>query len=989
MPSLEALAKFRASFRSIGNETTVLAQQKLPIEDIDLPESEPVSMSPKPSKPEKPASDFSSSDFSNDDFDFGDFSDLLPSDLDNLSHLDEIPIADENSMSNNLPEDLNILAPEPGSAETADNLLDDLHIPDADLPVIEEDPDSASIDNLLDDLHIPDADELSDPDEPDNLTIDNPPEAPTVPDGEVPLDSAPDSAPADEPEEEIPLDPAAIPADSSPEAAQEPGVETSEEAVNFPQEEDLFNMNIQFPDIGDVDAADNEAEGTSIDSFDAFKMEEGPGGFEDELGKYALEGFDDDLALFSKPSDDNDIEEIQLSNEELNRLQKTIAGYPLNLRIACEQIIAEEAVDPTLMSKFVKSLAQGASMREAASLAGKILERSIPIPKGFEKKTGEALEAEHASFVYIFIHKFLPVLRLFILVALVAASLFYLIHRFVYTPLYADSIYKKGYERIEAGDYARANERFNEALKLHRQKEWFYRYAEGFSDKRQYIAAREKYDLLLLNYPRDKKGVMDYAAMETSLSNFRKADSLLRRNILDYKVDDKEALLAVGDNGLAWGDMEPEQYEVARQAYARLLERYGWTSPVVERMMRYFIRTDNLKEVLPLQHYFMDDPSNKITPAGLAELGGYLLDKKFEDLPGVPNEYISRIDGIRDILIKAVNAEPAQPEPHYHLARYYNYFKNPTDERITLENAIKFFDVSPEESVRRLNMRIDAEQRYAQLLINHKEFFNAEDHLLKGISLYEDALNRRIMSRSPQFGKLYADMGDLEYFTKDGNMGTALEYYVRAEQNNWAPPEMQYRMGSAYYHQGQWAAALQRFVAASADMPLNRKLLNALGNASYMRGNYAIAEGYYSQLLEQLNADRSRFSVLLPHDREDHMELAERLMTVRNNFGVTLEALTERTGNSIYRSQAMGLYSDSARTWDTITRDQKTMIRMRPGDLTGGPSINLGYLNGQNALHPSSDYERQIYVEIDKDVLEPSPWENLTPQNFRLSDGLF
>jgi tetratricopeptide (TPR) repeat protein len=806
--------------------------------------------------------------------------------------------------------------------------------------------------------------------------------------GEAEYSPEEEKAPAEQ--EELPAATGTESGDS--ETIQEPGANNSIEDVEGLEikiPEDLFkDLDFSIPGINDTGTGDGSLHGFPLDAFDAFKV----GGANDldnklEVEKYSLDTLEADLAFISESG--GEIEEIQLSPEEFAKLQKTLASYPLNLRIVCEQIIAEEAVDPALMSKFIKALVQGASMREAALLAGKILERTIPIPKGFEKKSGEALEAEHARFAYIFVHKVVPVLRLFFMVALVAAALFYLIHRFVYIPLYANSIYKKGYDLIEAGDYGKAKERFSEALKLHRQKKWFYRYAEGFRDKRQYIDAEEKYDLLLLLYPQDKKGALDYAAMETNyLSNYAKADSILWRNILDYRIDDRDALLAVGDNGLAWGDVEPAQYEVARRAFARLLERYGWTSPVVERMMLYFIRTDNLKEVLPLQAYFMNNTSNKISPASLAELGGYLLDKRFEETRGVPNEYISHIDGIRDILIRAAKADPTLPEPHYHLARYYNNFRNAGDERITLERALKAFDTVQQESVRRLKFRIDAEQRYAHFLINDKAFFGAEEHLIKGIGLYEDGVNRRLLSRSPKFGRLYADLGDLEYFTKDGNMGTALEYYAQAEQNGWAPPEMRYRMGSAYYRQQQWASALLRFVEAASDMPFNRRLLNALGNAAYMRGNYAVAQGYYSRLRDILETERSRFSLLVPNERVDHLELAERLMMVWNNFGVTLEALTERTGDRKYHTEALGLYADSARAWDTLTRNPDTMIRMRPGELAA-PGINLGYLNAQQAIHPTSDYDPQIYIQIDKDVLEPSPWEALTPENFSLSGGLF
>ncbi|MDR0525428.1 MAG: tetratricopeptide repeat protein [Spirochaetaceae bacterium] len=959
------------------DETELPSLDELPSEDLQEPADGELPNEELPEIPELDETELPSLD----ELPSEDIQEPADGELPN-EELPEIPELDETELPSldELPE-----AEIPELDETGLPPLEEL--PEADIPELDE----TGLPPLeeLPEADIPEA-EVSEADEQDipDLAIPEPDE--TLDEQNIPEVDIPevDSPAAEVPEE---VQPDSAPKETPPEAeAERPQAEASEEKpADPPPEEQIFNEDIKIPDIDLPTAGGNASgDGVSLDAFDSFKMD-GEDGSED-LSKYAL-NVTDEFSIFPQH---NDIEEIQLSNEELQRLQKTLAGYPLNLRVVCEQIIAEEAVDPSKMSHFVKALVKGASMREAASLASKILDRSISIPKNFEKKTGEALEAEHATFTYFFIHKFIPVFRLFVLVALVAASLFYLIHRFVYTPIYADTIYQKGYDQLLAGDYTKANERFTEALHLHRKKRWFYQYAEAFKNSRQFIFAREKYDLLLLNYPQDKKGVMDYAAMETELSNYKKADTLLWRNILDYKVDDKDALLAVGDNGLAWGDTEPEQYEVARKAYARLLERYGYNPAVLERMMKYFIRTDNLKEVLPLQRYFMGDPKNKVSPnpisnEALAELGGYLLDKKFETAPGVvPNEFVSRIDGIRDVLLRSVELDPALPEPHYHLARYYRHFENPQDERTTLENAVKLFDAAQEESVRRLRMRIDTEQRYAEVLINNREFFPAEDHLKKGIDLYEDALNRKLISRSSQFGKLYANMGDIEYFTKDGNMGTALEYYARAEQNDWAPPEMQYRIGSAYYHQGKWADALKWFVSASSGMPFNRRILNALGNVAYLRGDYDIAQGYYTNLLALLDSDRARFSVLLPHDREDHMELAERLMVVRNNFGVTLEALTERTGNNAYRSQALGLYSESSRTWDVITRDPETMLRLRPGALSG-PSINLAYLNGENALHPTSDYERRIYSHIDRDVLEPSPWETLTPQNFRLSDTLF
>ncbi|MDR0473280.1 MAG: tetratricopeptide repeat protein [Treponema sp.] len=675
----------------------------------------------------------------------------------------------------------------------------------------------------------------------------------------------------------------------------------------------------------------------------------------------------------SKPvTKEDEVEEIHLSDAEMDRFGKTLSGYPLNLRIACEELIVEEAVAPDLMSKLVKMLVNGAPARETAALAGKILDRTILIPRGFEKSTGEAMEAEQSSFAYIFVHNFLPVLRLFSLIAVVVASLGYLIYQFIYKPVSAEKLYKIGYERILAGEYQRANDRFNEAFQLHRKKVWFYRYAEAFRDERQYIFAEQKYDELLRYYQRDKKGVLDYASMETKyLRNYEKADRLLRNELLDYAPNDFEGLLAQGDNSLAWGEVDRSKYEDARFAYARLLDKYGWKDPIVERMMKYFIRTDNLKEVLPLQAYFTDNKKRKLSADSLAELGGYLLDKQLEEQRGVPNEYIEQITGVRDLLLRAKNADPSLPETYYHLSRYYHNLGSDHEEKVTLADAIKAFDAAPEESIRRLNYRIDTHRRYADALIGGKEFFAAEESLVKGISLYEDAIRRRLITRSPEYGRLYASLGDLEYFTKAGHWERALEYYHNSEQNGWAPPEMQYRMGSAYYQLENWKDALTYFFKASADIPLNRRLLFALGNASYMRGDYFASQAYFNRLLDILESERSRLPVLLPNDRPEFLELAERLMMARNNAAVVYESLGKQTGDQRYRSRAMALYAESERAWDSLTRNPASMIR--------SGSVPFPFLNSRNTLYPQRDYEPKIFVRIDRDVPEPSRWEQLAP----------
>ncbi|MDR2601035.1 MAG: tetratricopeptide repeat protein [Spirochaetaceae bacterium] len=685
----------------------------------------------------------------------------------------------------------------------------------------------------------------------------------------------------------------------------------------------------------------------------------------------------------------------EINEEDLESLLETLDGYPLALRIACEEIITKKE-GGAQVSKLIQLLINKGSAKEAADLAGMIQKKQIPLPRNAIKKTGENLASEQSSFSYVFVQKFLPIITLSLIIALLSACVTYLSYQFIYKPLKADSLYKQGYDCIEEGSFEMANQYFSDAFKLRRVKNWFYKYAEKFRDERQYIYAEQKYDELLYWRPRDKKGALDYARMESAhLHNYEKADRIIRQNILDYEPDDLDGLLALGDINLDWADGDPElffgRYEEARQAYARYITLAGQTPAVMERMLKYFIRTDNLREVTPIQKTFMAAKKTYFSPETLAELGGYLLDKRLEKTDGVPNEYIKEIEGIKDVLIRAVQSDdesrakefkktgevpPRLPEPHYQLGRYYHFYNAPLEERQTLETAVEAFDSAVAENPKRARARIDAQFLLAENMINSLEWFQAEEALVKGVNIYEDALERRLIKRPyADAGKLYATLGDIEYFIKNLNPENAIRWYSASERNGWAPPELKYRLGALFYQNENYPAALGRFFEVSMEMPYNRRLLNALGSVSYLRNDFFAAQGYYSRLIRLLERDRARFDVIEPDRRKDHAELLERIMRAQNNMGVTLNALSQLSGSPSFRSQALAMFSESARTWDVLSRGESMV---RPGIYDPAfPGKSLPYLNIQHTLYPLPGGESILYMNIDKDVLEDSRWEEL------------
>jgi tetratricopeptide (TPR) repeat protein len=363
-------------------------------------------------------------------------------------------------------------------------------------------------------------------------------------------------------------------------------------------------------------------------------------------------------------------------------------------------------------------------------------------------------------------------------------------------------------------------------------------------------------------------------------------------------------------------------------------------------------------------------------------MGAYLLDKQLQETRYVRDANIEKIDGVRDILLRAAEADPFLPDPHYHLARYYAMLSERSREREYLDNASRLFDNAPQESAKLIRARIDTEQRIAHANRDRREFFSAEERLVKAANLYEDAIERRIFRPSSRFGSIYADLGDLEYFTKfsddsrPGNWREAIAYYLRAEETGYSSAEMQYRLGYSYYNLSDFRRAEERLFEVSTQVTPNRRILNALGNVSFRRGNVSAAESYFSKLVTLLEAERLRITDFQADRVPEHRDLIERLMIAQNNLGAVYQTLAEQYGSNRYRTRALALYSDASRIWDYFARDPATFVRPGLADFSI-PTISLPYLNTGNILYPSSNTAAEIFINIDRDMLEPSPWERL------------
>ena len=167
---------------------------------------------------------------------------------------------------------------------------------------------------------------------------------------------------------------------------------------------------------------------------------------------------------------------------------------------------------------------------------------------------------------------------------------------------------------LESENFPQSETKFSEATKYQLIKKWFFRYAHGYRNHKQFIRAEQMYKNILYCFNFDKTAGLEYAEMETKdLANYEKSEEILLR-------DDADGILMLGDNYLEWADEKnPEKYDEALKRYAELVQLYGPTDKYMARMMRYYIRTDNLKEVLNLKERFFPRPKS-LEPQDWTEL---------------------------------------------------------------------------------------------------------------------------------------------------------------------------------------------------------------------------------------------------------------------------------------------------------------------------------------------------------------------------------
>ena len=669
---------------------------------------------------------------------------------------------------------------------------------------------------------------------------------------------------------------------------------------------------------------------------------------------------------FSEAEESEELPPNTLSDAQYKQFLKNLSEYPLNVRLAFENLIVQDEFTDDAEFEIIEKILNKAPARQVASFLEKMLDTSIPVPRDFEHRTAEEYEAYKKSLSYQLRNRIIPACLIGITLMLAFLGIYHFSKNCIYKPLKANSLYKQGYTLLQADEYPQSEMKFEEACKYRISKKWFFNYARGYRNHKQYQRASAMYDRILSFFKHDKAAGLEYADMELNdMANYERAEEIVRREVLDYHINDADGILKLGDIFLEWGtEKDPEKLELAREQYANLLQLYGKdkrsSDLYLSRMMRYFIRTDNLKQVIPLKKVF--EPREKSLCADdWAELSGYLLDKYYGTL--APSEEYLRyeIDGLRGLLLRAVKTNPDNPIAYYNLAKYFIKSGENAAIENTLQTAIEKFNTVPSMKKRDIYKYIDSYRLLGEQYIDMENYLQAQEQFSEGISLFTTERDNAGFEGNADIGKLYEDMGNIKYSISGDYDDALINYKYSVELGN-DTPNLRYRIGYIQYKKNNYGEALGSFMKAGDGNVKERNLMLAMANTLFLRGDDYAAQGYYSQLIDSLDREIEKRGIVFPQTSVKDYDVVNTYLYASNNYGVTLYNLAKRTGNSALNAQAIVQFSQSLRAWDALTRNQETLVRLE--------GSNLAQQNIQYITHQVPEFEPSIYTDISKTLLD-------------------
>ena len=729
--------------------------------------------------------------------------------------------------------------------------------------------------------------------------------------------------------------------------------------------------------LSDIQEAGEDSNQFSMDDFgDQYNFKEGDGGYADNLG-VDLEQLEQSLDEASE----DEKKPFGLDPEELNDILRTLSTLPRNLKIAIEELLADERRNIDDLKPLLDGLLEGDTPRGLAGQFQKITRRKIELPRTYEKRSGRELEARRASLTYRLVREGWPIIRtVFLIIAItwmVGAAGF----MWIYRPWYAEKLYNEGLDAIAMDDVNRAVELFYDAwdgwpliaapeggdriadsrliVKGWKAPDKWLEYARTLRRRKHWDAADQFYAGYLSVDPGARDVRLEYAEFLSSiLGRYENAIGVLDGAPLTGRGrPERDYMLAAGDVYLRWAEDDPTKYEDARFRYAKVLETSRNDEKAILSMMRYHLRIGNDTEVETLLPIFSSEvPGQTREPQLAAEVFAGLAEWQLNR---------NRDTEARRFLDLALAADYSAPEPHYIDARFWrNSRPDELKEFEALTRTLVALEGRESMSRDELEMRILTLGGVGRIHFARSSRLNnsanpdpraaaearslATGSYTKALELYEDARSRNQLGASPRFGSLYLELGDvlftgaadpsdLHYTLADTPESITVESDRFAELAN---AERFYNEAEALFNRGGGGSRLpdsalyrrgytRNLIGIDGDLvdfhrvvrrrPDDFEARLALAGTLLESGDYEASRSQYARAIELLDDELRRTGGFLnPIERQDHEELLIRYIVAWNNLGVGRARSAARGGGDADYGAALTAFTMASEYFDQV-----------------------------------------------------------------------
>ena len=211
-------------------------------------------------------------------------------------------------------------------------------------------------------------------------------------------------------------------------------------------------------DMGDVDGMEMSDDDFEIPNFTT--TEKDPfSSFSAKKASVSTPNFGDALEDEGKGKPKN-----SFTDAEYKRFRKNLSEYPLNVRIAIEDLVVKNEFTDDAVFEILEKVYRKIPARQLATQLEKMLDISLDVPRDYERRTAEEYENYKSTLEYKIKNKIIPFAVMGAFAALVIFCLFTLFIAFIWNPFRANTFYKQGYSQIQENLYTQSEDSFKTAI---------------------------------------------------------------------------------------------------------------------------------------------------------------------------------------------------------------------------------------------------------------------------------------------------------------------------------------------------------------------------------------------------------------------------------------------------------------------------------------------------------------------------------------------